>query len=158
MKHFLITFIIGMTSIAIGFTMIFFEIKDYKEVNGCDLYNPEYYTTTNTFDVSDKDLNITLEDGFIRYDIIIDESMKDKVKVETSEAVLTEVSDNRLYVRESDLHSYQNYNYREDLLDLFHKVIDGLKEHKIYTCESNEVVRITCSKEMRNRIKMKMND
>lgn len=158
MKHFLITFIIGMTSIAIGCTMIFFEIQDYQEVSGCDLYNPEYYSKTNTFDVSDNDLNIELEDGFIRYEIILDESMKDKVKVETSENVLTEVSEYHVYVKDSNLRSYQNYNYRKDLLDLFHTLIDGLKEHKIYICESEYVVRITCSKEMRNRIKIKMND
>lgn len=158
MKHFLITFIIGMTSIAIGCTMIFFEIKDYKQVNACELYDPDYYTTTNTFDVHDQEVTIELENSFIQYDIIIDETMKDKVKVETSEDVVTEVSGQKLYVRESNMFSYKRYDHRDDILDLVHTVIEGLKEHKIYTCDNDNVVRITCSKEMRNRIKIIMND
>lgn len=64
MKKFLISLIVGITMMAIGTTMLVFEIKEFEFVDGRSAYYGSDTVKTQTFRVKDQDLNIVFEDDY----------------------------------------------------------------------------------------------
>lgn len=153
MKRFLVSLILGITFMAVGGTMMFFELKDYKAVSACDLYDKHYYSSINTFDVTDKDLDIILEEGHgIYYDFVEDESMGNTVRVETNDYIEQQVNGNQFYVEGYGNHYYDAQDGWNEFTNVINIVIEGLKDHKLYSCDSSSAIRITCSKEAKAKI------
>lgn len=153
MKRFLVSLIVGITFMAIGGTMMFFELKDYKAVSACDLYDKHYYSSINTFDVTNEDLDIFLEKGHgIYYEFVEDASLGNNVKIETSNYIDRKVKGNQFYV---DGYYGTNYDAGDGwnaFTNVINTVIEGLKDHKLYTCDNSGGIRITCSKEAKAKV------
>lgn len=152
MKRFLISLIIGITMMAIGGTMMFFEVKDYTAVNACELYDKHFYSSVNTFDISKKDLNIYMGRSYVDYEFVIDESYGDKVKIEAPDYIDQTVSEHEYYVEGYNDRHYEaeaGWNTFTNAIDI---IIEGLKEHKLYSCNGTRVIRITCSSKAKAHI------
>ena len=152
MKKFLVSLIIGITCMAIGATMMFFEVKDFTAVSACDLYDEHYYSSVNTFDVSQENVSITIRENYIDYDFNIDESLGDTVKIESTDDIAQSVNDHEYIIEGFKDHDDGVEDSWNDMTRAINVVIDGLKEHKLYSCSGNNAIRITCSSKAKAKI------
>lgn len=153
MKKFLVSLIIGITLMAIGTTMLVFEIKDFKFVdNRGDFINKEEYKS-HTFNVSKDDLELTFKNhSSASYEWVYDDSMQNEVKVELYGGSDYNVNDkdNKLDILNS--HNYDSDNDGLDSLDYFNRFIDGLKQKKVYVFNNSSNIVITSSYKNRDRV------
>ena len=142
MKKFLISLIVGITMMAIGTTMLVFEIKEFEFVDGRSAY---YGSDT----VKDQDLNIVFEDDYYTgYEWKYDESMKDEVRIEYTSDMQVKTNGNTMIIEE-------RYNHEwgvNDGMDFLNTFLDGLKQRKVYTMDYRDNVVIVSSSQMRDRV------
>ena len=144
MKKFLISLIVGITMMAIGTTMLVFEIKEFEFVDGRSAYYGSDTVKTQTFRVKDQDLNIVFEDDYYTgY-----ESMKDEVRIEYTSDMQVKTNGNTMIIEE-------RYNHEwgvNDGMDFLNTFLDGLKQRKVYTMDYRDNVVIVSSSQMRDRV------
>lgn len=144
MKRFLISFVIGMTLIAAGATMTFFELQKYKVVDIQDVEGNK--TEFFTLEENEK-LNITLDEG--NFSMRYDDTLKDnEIKIIVHEKIAYKINKNNIEI----------YNDDEDMYGFAHntigKFIEGLKEHKLYTDQISETVLIYTNPNSRDRVRV----
>ena len=146
MKKFLVSFIIGITMMAIGTTMLIFEIKDFKIVDGVNFKDAKN-THIEEFDVSKADLDIRFENGqTCSYRWEYDEGMKDTVRVQLQNDVEYRVRNHAIHIESvSYRDEYEPFEY----LNMF---IEGLKDKKLYTLEGDDTIVFTSSSDARDRV------
>ena len=149
MKKFLISLIVGITMMAIGTTMLVFEIKEFEFVDGRSAYYGSDTVKTQTFRVKDQDLNIVFEDDYYTgYEWKYDESMKDEVRIEYTSDMQVKTNGNTMIIEE-------RYNHEwgvNDGMDFLNTFLDGLKQRKVYTMDYRDNVVIVSSSQMRDRV------
>ena len=149
MKKFLISLIVGITMMAIGTTMLVFEIKESELVDGRSAYYGSDTVKTQTFRVKDQDLNIVFEDDYYTgYEWKYDESMKDEVRIEYTSDMQVKTNGNTMIIEE-------RYNHEwgvNDGMDFLNTFLDGLKQRKVYTMDYRDNVVIVSSSQMRDRV------
>lgn len=150
MKKFIVSIVIGITFIAMGATMLFFEIKDYESENVCDLLFDQD-KTIRTFDVSNEDLKIYFDSRATSYEWEYDDSLDNEVKVEMIGTMDFRINNNKLTIDDDYDHISSRY---VKPVEIFDKVLDGLKNKKLYYCNESMRVKITCSRDARNRIQI----
>ena len=141
MKKFLISLIVGITMMAIGTTMLVFEIKEFEFVDGRSAYYGSDTVKTQTFRVKNQDLNIVYEWKY-------DESMKDEVRIEYTSDMQVKTNGNTMIIEE-------RYNHEwgvNDGMDFLNTFLDGLKQRKVYTMDYRDNVVIVSSSQMRDRV------
>lgn len=149
MKKFLVSLIVGITMMAIGTTMLVFEIKEFDFVDGRSAYYGSDAVKTQTFNVKDKDLNIIFDDDYYTsYEWKYDESMKDEVRVEYSSDIHVNSSGHTMYIENRYDHDWGV----NDGLDFLNTFLDGLKHRKVYTMDYRENVVIVSSSKARERV------
>lgn len=156
MKRFLISFLLGITLMAIGTTMLVFEIKDFTFVDGTSLYinKDGKSTTSETFRVTN---NNRLRIDFKRDDIDVkfayDETLGDKVIVDINDNIDYKVNNNHLNIYDWQSRHNVSYSIRNSI-DAMNTLIDGLKDRKVYTLDYYEFPTITvhCTSEMKKYI------
>ena len=123
MRRFMVSMVVSMVFLSIGFGLCLFELSDYDFVE----YNEIAETTVLDTTVSEHNkLRLDIDDD-IRIVFEYDEDAKDKVSIEFSSLL----------------------NYKKKYYTIF---IDGLRDHKLtafhhhYTNDDVELVTITCSK------------
>lgn len=146
MKKFLISFIIGITMMAVGTTMLVFEIKDFEIVDG--VYGDEGDQIVHKeFDVSKENLDIRFENGYaVSYDWKYDESMGDKVIVKFHNSTDYSVHGHTLRIK--DIY----YGEKKDGMFFLNIFLDGLKEKKFYTFDTYDSITITGSRSSRDKV------
>ncbi|MBU9105410.1 hypothetical protein KTG08_05005 [[Clostridium] innocuum] len=149
MKKFLISLIVGITMMAIGTTMLVFEIKEFEFVDGRSAYYGSDTVKTQTFRVKDQDLNIVFEDDYYTgYEWKYDESMKDEVRIEYTSDMQVKTNGNTMIIEE-------RYNHEwgvNDGMDFLNTFLDGLKQRKVYMMDYRDNVVIVSSSQMRDRV------
>ena len=149
MKKFLISLIVGITMMAIGTTMLVFEIKEFEFVDVRSAYYGSDTVKTQTFRVKDQDLNIVFEDDYYTgYEWKYDESMKDEVRIEYTSDMQVKTNGNTMIIEE-------RYNHEwgvNDGMDFLNTFLDGLKQRKVYTMDYRDNVVIVSSSQMRDRV------
>lgn len=153
MKKFLVSLIIGITLMAIGTTMLVFEIKDFKIVDDRGEYMSKDTYKSHTFNVSKNDLIITFKNvSGTSYEWKYDDTMKDEVKVE-----LFGNTDYKIYDKDNKLTIF-NRGYHKDSdmdgFDYFNRFIDGLKQKKIYNYTTSSDIVITSSYKNQDHVKI----
>lgn len=148
MKKFIISLIVGITMMAIGTTMLVFEIKDYKFVEGA-YHGREENQKTETFSVKNDKLTLVfVEKEHTSYHFVYDESLQDEVNITCSSHVEYRRREHEIYIDDID-HNDINVN---DGFSVFHQFMEGLKKHEIYTFENYADVTITTAKKNRDRV------
>lgn len=157
MKKFLISFIIGVTMIAIGVTTLVFEIKDFEFI---DHRYDTHDTSTQVQSTTFSDKNPTLDiDNSIRYEWENDNSMKDgEVRVEAIPDISVKISRKRIKIEYHKSKSYYlNHRYGTDW-DMFMTFLEGLKERKIYVTDEFSTVCLTSNATTRNSFTIQYDD
>lgn len=153
MKKFLVSLIIGITLMAIGTTMLVFEIKEFKFVdNRGDSISKEGYKSY-IFNVSKHDLDLTFKNSSdTSYEWVYDDSLENEVKIEVYGGIdhNVDVKDNKISILND--RSYNHDNDGLDGLDYFNRFIDGLKEKKVYVFDSLSNIVITSSYKNRDNV------
>lgn len=131
---------------AIGTTMLIFEIKDFKIVDGVNFKDAKN-THIEEFDVSKADLDIRFENGqTCSYRWEYDEGMKDTVRVQLQNDVEYRVRNHAIHIESvSYRDEYEPFEY----LNMF---IEGLKDKKLYTLEGDDTIVFTSSSDARDRV------
>lgn len=150
MKRFLISIIIGVTFIAMGATMLFFEVKDFDTQNACDLILDQD-KTVKTFDVSKENLRITFDGRNQSYEWEYDESLDDEVRVEIVGTTDFSVTNNQLYIDDDSRYGFSHYVRP---FEVFERILEGLKDKKIYYCNNDVSVKIISSRAMKDRVQI----
>lgn len=149
MKKFLVSLIIGITMMAIGTTMLVFEIRDFEFVDEEMSGTSSSTWQSKTISIGEDRLRIVLDDDHdISYYWKYDESMGDDIRIEYSSRVQLSQSNQTIYVRNDHNHEW-TISKGIDVLDSF---LDGLKEHKIYTWTYTADIVITSSSATRDRV------
>lgn len=147
MKGFIASIITGVVMIAMGATMLFFELQDYDTVQACNLiYDRE--KTVKSFDISKENLQIIFDEHNVSYEWEYDDSLNGEVKVEIGSNIDYRVTSNRLVIDDTHYESVKTF-------DIIEKVMDGLKEKKLYQCNGNVSIKIICAKANRDQIQIK---
>ena len=150
MKRFIASMIVGFTFLAMGATMLFFEIKDFEVDTSCSFYNDS--RDTEVFNVAKKDLTLVYYDTYNAYDFVYDETIGDEVHVEINTSVDYQVNHNQLRIN-----GYQGSDIDGDQpFKVFNKIVEGLKKMKLYQCNSEEIT-IRVSKANRSKVHIEYN-
>lgn len=152
MKKFLVNLIIGITLMAIGTTMLLFEVKDFKIVDGNGaLVNKKDYRVL-TYSVSKKEMNIVLpDDSGISYEWKYDDSMKDEVRIEIAKDMnyKNDNDDNKL-----DIINIKYNDYERNTYDYLNTFIEGLKQKKVYVYHTTSNIIITTSYDNMDKVNL----
>lgn len=128
MKKFLVSLIIGVTMMAIGTTMMVFELKEYEFVDSATTEDTTY--RKETFQLKEGEtLALSFEPSVHNreIDMVYDESLKDgEVKVAFTDNVRYELSSNKLVITDN------RYGGSSRETNRFDRFIEGLKKHKVY--------------------------
>lgn len=150
MKRFLISMVVAITFITIGFTTLFFEIPSFEivEVN-------EESKMTKTFQVEDlidnDEIDIEVDNSYVYVRIEDDLKNDDEIEIEYSKNIQMEEKRTKLVFEGYSDHSYSRFR------DAIEDFVEGLKEKKIYVNYDrydNEVI-IHCSPSNRKYINVK---
>lgn len=153
MKKFLVNLIIGITLMAIGTTMLLFEVKDFRIVDGNGVFTHEKDYRVLTYDVSKNNMYITFpDDANISYEWHYNDSMKDDVRIEITKDIIykNDEKDNTLDVLDTKYDDHERNFY--DYLNTF---IEGLKHKKIYVYDTTRNIIITTSYDNIDKVNIK---
>lgn len=135
---------------AMGATMLFFEVRDLDFVESCGFYTGEDTTKTEIFDLSEKDLNIVIDGNSKGYQLRYDDTLENKAKV-VLDSVDYKTSNHSLYIDDFNYEIHHNYGFN-DGIDVFHRLIEGFKEGKVYTCNNYSEVVVYIAKENKDKV------
>ncbi|MEG2543871.1 MAG: hypothetical protein RR986_04120 [Longicatena sp.] len=154
MKKFLVSFLIGITCMAIGTTMLIFECKEFEVIDVRASQNLKDADFENhTFMLKeDEQVSLKYDKKVVNrgYGWHVDDTLKDGV-------IIVSIKDNVEYsIHGNELTIEQNYDEDNDSFNkgmkAFNKILDGLKEHKIYNYENYSNIVFTSNYKTRSKL------
>lgn len=152
MKKFLISMLISIICITIGFTTLLFEFHTYEIVDAPQSITSSSMTLRVKDIMHDDEINVRMKDSYIYAEIRDDLSDSDEIVITYPNHIDVDVKSNRIDLSYNE-YSHHSYSYR-GFRDAFDTFVGGLKEKKLYINYEgihNRVV-IHCSPELRDQI------
>ena len=143
MKKFLTSLIIGVTMMAIGVTMLMFEIKDFEVIQ-----EVSESSDRNQVTFSANDVHRIIIDGYQGYEWKIDEDLKNEIQIIFPSNLQVNKHQHRIYIEGESMDELEEMN-------LF---LEGLKDKKIYSNVAMEDVVIVSSSETMDAIEVYYED
>ena len=129
MKKFLVSLILGVTMMAIGATMLLFEVREYEVIDDLSVLSDTQQVT-----YSAKDIDGIIFKDYPNYSWECDDSLGDEIKIFYTSA---EIKQDKDYLRIES-----NNHHAFDELNMF---LDGIKHKKMYTNEALNQIKIVSS-------------
>ncbi len=139
MKKFLISLILGVTMMAIGGTMLLFEVKGFKVIDDLSVLSD---TQQKTYSV--KNIDTIIFKDYPDYTWDFDESLDDEIKIYYTSTVEVDLDGKNIYIQRENQHALEQ-------IDIF---LDGLKDKRVYTNEAMNQVKIVSSSKTYDNIKI----
>ncbi len=138
MKKFLVSLILGVTMMAIGATMLLFEVREYQVVDDLSALSDTQQVT-----YSAKDIDGIIFKDYPEYTWECDDSLGDEIKIFYTSAEIERDGD-YLRIDSDDHRAFAGFN----------KFLDGIKHKKMFTNEALNQVKIISSSKVYDTIEI----
>lgn len=139
MKKFLVSLILGVTMMAIGATMLLFEVRGFKVIDDLSMLSD---TQQKTYSVKNTDTIIF--ENYPDYTWDFDESLEDEIIIYYTSTAEVDLDGKTIYIQRENEHALEQ-------IDIF---LDGIKDKRVYTNEAMNQVKIVSSSKTYDNMKI----